>query len=30
LCIYEGCDMEYLLFWGSVPHGCEWVQIWDY
>jgi hypothetical protein len=22
ICIYEGCDVEYLLFSDSVPHGC--------
>jgi hypothetical protein len=25
ICIYEGCDVEYLIFWDSVPHGCVWV-----
>jgi hypothetical protein len=27
ICIYEGCDVEYLLFWDSVPQGCVWVYI---
>jgi hypothetical protein len=25
ICIYEGCEMEYLFIWDSVPHGCIWV-----
>jgi hypothetical protein len=25
ICIYEGCDVEYLLFWDSVPLECVWV-----
>jgi hypothetical protein len=25
ICICEGCDVEYLLFCDSVPHGCVWV-----
>jgi hypothetical protein len=22
ICIYEGCDLEYLIFWESVSHAC--------
>jgi hypothetical protein len=25
ICIYEGCDVEYLLFWEFGIHGCVWV-----
>jgi hypothetical protein len=25
ICIYEDCDVEYLLSGKSVPHGCVWV-----
>jgi hypothetical protein len=25
ICIYEGCDVEYLIFWDSVRHGYVWV-----
>jgi hypothetical protein len=27
ICIYEGCDREYLFFWDLVPHGCVGVYI---
>jgi hypothetical protein len=25
ICIYEGCDVEYLISRNLVPHGCVWV-----
>jgi hypothetical protein len=31
ICIYEGCEVEYLIFWEfSTPWMCMGIHTWEY